>query len=144
MLFYLIFIETWEGSDVPTFLNGLLGNLCHPESQPNGQVVQKKQEGVQFPAWTESATDIWEPLGLFHPGVSSSASKGLENEAQMRRWGSYLLPNFNCSSYISMCYWLNFHVRFQWKKVVVKHFNFANGKTEADIVVVTYPKVIYT
>lgn len=144
MLFYLIFIEMWEGSDVPTFLNGLLGNLCHPESQPNGQVVQKKEEGVQFPEWTESATDIWEPLGLFHPGVFKLSFKETGEWGTDEKWGSHLLPNFGCSSYISVCYRLNFHVKFQLKKVVVKHFHFANGKTEADIVVVTYPKVIYT
>lgn len=39
MLFHLIFIEPWEGSEAPTTLNGLLSNLYHPESQPNGKVL---------------------------------------------------------------------------------------------------------
>lgn len=56
-LTYITDLHRTLASKIPATLNSLFSNLYHPKSQPDGKMVWKKQESVQFPAFMKFPTN---------------------------------------------------------------------------------------
>lgn len=54
---YITDLHRTLASKIPATLNSLFSNVYHPESQPDGMMVWKKQESVWFPVFMKSATN---------------------------------------------------------------------------------------